>query len=669
MGALDALPNELLSLVATHLDRPRDLTNLALSSRRLDAFVRLDGWKAFQKGRFGLSRLDSDARNVVHGMTTLYRNWDRKAFVARYLYPSPHITSLNMWGRKRWRGPQGQTMGYQPSLDSYEEMYGAWADRREVLAWSAGTQFVLRVKETGTRATRVWHEDQESETEQGSDYPHEFDHFRHQNSWYTYKQPESFEGRDDITALKLLRPHQKPSAFECVVFGTASGRLSLLAASPKLRETTERLYDTNRRPVGSISISSDASPLVAATLGTVGDSTLALYSTDDGDESEPPQPSISEVRPVAGGMRVGRIWSCNFVSDDKVAVGLGPSYEPIEVFEITPSGFFPEPLRKFNLDSKYWGGTVTDWNMQRSTSVYPIAPIPSNAHGGSEGNHVFLSGGYDGIVRLHDMRSPRGFETLFWDVTNDSSIYSLACQGLERFVVGSSMHSMLKVFDLRFPGSHAYHSIPVAHKSPPKRQDYTYNAIVEDAGSQLSPISGGWNLYLNPRDNSQYHRNQQPSRPLPPVQSSPVYSLSIPSPTSPNLYVGLEGAVQNLTFLSVLDQHPDPLHSQSIHRFSDSNHIDIKSSYNPIGDVLNLGMYEQGSLEGLGMHLLVQDGIWAGLAKNKARKDFARHRGLDERWKDPSEDGERWVRGQTPQMPVRRGGRGRGRGFRGRGRG
>src|SRR5262245_40916927 len=105
MAALNTLPNELLSLVANHLERHRDLTNLALSSRRLQAFVKLDGWKAFLKGRFGLTGLDSDARSVVHGLTTLYRNWDRKGFVARYVGPSPHVTSLNSWGKKRWRGP------------------------------------------------------------------------------------------------------------------------------------------------------------------------------------------------------------------------------------------------------------------------------------------------------------------------------------------------------------------------------------------------------------------------------------------------------------------------------------------------------------------------------------------------------------------------------------
>ncbi|KAF2690164.1 hypothetical protein K458DRAFT_412980 [Lentithecium fluviatile CBS 122367] len=671
MAALNTLPNELLSLVASNLERPKDLVSLALSNRRLHEFTKLDGWKAFLKGRFRLTGLDSDARNAVHGLATLHSNWNRKGFVARYLEPSSENISINTWARRRWEGATVQTMGYRPSIDSYEEVEGAWTDRREVLAWSAGTQIALRITETGSKAARAWQEYQESE-EPRERKGYVLDQFMHQNWWYTYTIPESIEGRDDITALELLRPHQKADSFEHIAYGTASGDLSLLSASPTLRSSKMAAYDTGERAVSSISISSANDPLMAATLG---DSSLSLYTVVKHNQSELPCGSLSEVTPMAG-LPTGRIWSCKFVADDKVAVGLGISHAPVHVYEITPSGFLSEPLRKFSLGMEIWDAT-TDISrmMRRSTSVYPVLPLPSDSHGGSDTSGLFLSGCYDGIVRLHDMRSPRNFESLFWDVTNDSSIYSLACHGLERFVVGSSMHSMLKVFDLRFPGSNAYHSIPVVARSRPKRQDCTYNAVVTDVPTASTRISGGWNLFLNPRNpNPQIgNRQQHNRRPREYREDSPVYSLSIPSSTSPNIYAGLEGAVQNLTFLSVTDQYPDPLLSQAITRFPDTNNIDIKTSYNPSDDVLNLGMYEQGNEDALGMQLLVQDGVRSGLVKNKERKDFARHRGLDDRWKDPTEDGERWVRGQEPQGNVRRGGwrgggRGRGR-ARGRGRG
>jgi hypothetical protein len=666
---LDRLPVELLEIVTNNLGRPNDIVNLALTCGRLRHFVQLYGWEAFLKGRFGLLRPSGDANATVHGLTTLYRNWDRRAFTARYLEPGANVTSLNSGEKTRWSGPQGQTMGYQPSVDSYEEMGSAWVDRKEVLAWSAGANVVMRVKETGHRGARVWQEmgiDPED--------PHEPGMYGHPNAWYTFKIPESFEGRDDITALKLLRPHQKNGDAEYAVFGTASGRLSMLSADLEQRRATEQLYDTDRRTVGSISISAASEPLIAATLG---DSSLAIYPGSYDQISGDPIEALSEVRPIEPGMRVGRIWSTNFISETKVAIGLGPTLEPIQIYDITPNGLTAEPIRKINLNSSH---SVESGHAARpyNTSVYPIIPIPTQSQGGStEG--VFLSGGYDGLVRLHDLRSPHDFETIFWDVTNDSAIYSLACQGLERFVAGSSMHSMLKVFDLRFPGSHAYHSIPIptATSSRSKHQDYTYSAVIDRIqDSSTKPVTSGWNVFLSPRNSSRGAANRHPYRPGPRNEDSPVYSLSIPSPTSANIYAGLEGAVQNLNFVSVLDTHPDPLVSYARDSLPEWEQHDIKKIYNPYNDVLNLGMYEQGSEEGLGMQLLIQDDISSELAKNENRMAFARRKGLDERWKDPSEEADKWVRGQVPQgnantnINTRRGGqrgRGRGRGRGGRG--
>ncbi|OAL52285.1 hypothetical protein IQ07DRAFT_366000 [Pyrenochaeta sp. DS3sAY3a] len=623
MASLGSLPNEILSLITSHLDGPRDLLHLSLASRRLAAFTKLDGWKALLKGRFGLNGLDADAKNSVHGLTTLHRNWDRKGFVARYLEPSHRTTSLNNWLPKTWRRPHGQTMGYRPSIDSYEEMFGAWHERREVLAWSTGTQIVLRIKDAGVNVEKI--RKAEAGLEQPPGQPWTYDSFQHLNCWFSYQVPNGFEGRDDITSLKLLRPHQRDMAFEDIVYGTASGRLSLLSVSPERYETSEKIYDTARRDVGSISVSSSRSPMVAATLG---DTTLALYSADHDSCSDDPVAPLTEVDPIIPGARHGRLWSCNFLSADKVAVGLGPSYEPIQIYQIGSEGFLSAPLRTFNLETKFWQGTRSDYNTHRTTSVYPILPIPSHANGASEAGNTFLSGGYDGIIRLHDVRSPRGFESMFWDPTNDSSIYSLAAQGLERIVAGVSMHSMIKVFDLRFSGLHPYHTATLGPPNKPKPKslgrDLAINDIVNDAKDSAATLSGGWNVYLNPRalpKRNAYREDYWRGR-----EDSPVYSLSIPSATSPNIYAGLEASVESLTFHGVADAHPDPLLSQSIVRFPDSGAVDIKASYNRNDDALNLGMYEQESEEGLGMQLLVQDGVSSNVVKNKERRDFARTR-------------------------------------------
>ncbi|KAF1829537.1 hypothetical protein BDW02DRAFT_573888 [Decorospora gaudefroyi] len=652
MAALNALPNELLSLISSHLERPRDLLHLSLASRRLAEFTKLDGWTALLKGRFALSGLDADAKTSVHGLTTLYRNWDRKGFVGRYLEPSEKAKSMNTWQPERWRGPQGQTMGYQPTIDSYEELYGGWGERREVLAWSAGTHVILRTKETGSNIEKI--RKREEGMEQESDQTWTYDAFNHLNTWFTYKIPDSLEGRDDITKLKLLRPEQRDMAYEDIVFGTASGQLSLLSVSPDHAETRVQQYETGQRGVNGISISSSSKPMLAAALAT---SSLTLHPIErDRFSDEPIEPS-TEVRLNPSGVSFSRLWTCNFLSDDKVAVGLGPHLKPIEVYQIGPDGFISEPLRKFDTVSN---STASP----HPTSVYSVLPVPSTAQGGSEAGNTFLSGGYDGIIRLHDMRSPRSFETIFWDLTNDSPVYSLAAQGLERVVAGVAMHSMIKVFDLRFSGSHVYHKVPMASKSK-RTRDSASNAIVNKTRSAVPVISGGWNLYLNPRvppPRNAYTHDYSRAR-----EDSPVYSLSIPSATSQMLYAGLEGVIQSLTFHAIADPYPDTMLSQALTRFPESGAVDVHGSYNPHGDVLNLGMYEQGSEEGPGMQLLVQDSV-AASALRKGRRDSAREKGLDERWMDLRDASDRWARGEEVLRQPRRE-RGRGRGGRGGGRG
>jgi hypothetical protein len=260
---------------------------------------------------------------------------------------------------------------------------------------------------------------------------------------------------------------------------------------------------------------------------------------------------------------------------------------------------------------------------------------------------------------------------MFWDVTNDSSIYSLATQGLERVVAGISMHALLKVFDLRLSGSHAYHSVALPTQKntsvPSKTRDYASNKIVSEAVTRtgVSAVSGGWNLFLHPRNQV---RNPASRRRPNLGENSPVYSLSVPSSTSTSLYAGLEGAVMSLDFLSTLDKHPDPLHRQAVVRFPNTDLVDVKSSYNPHNNVLDLGMYEQGSEQALGMRLMYQEGV--GAEQSVERKNESKSDTLDDRWKDPSTEKDRWTRDQEPHGRGGGGGHRRGRGGRGgRGRG
>jgi hypothetical protein len=407
-------------------------------------------------------------------------------------------------------------------------------------------------------------------------------------------------------------------------------------------------------------------------VATLDGSSLALYPITTAQIEADEQQSLEQIgASQVFDAKAGRVWSCNFIADDKVAVGLGPTVEPIRILGVTPTGFSETPLRSFRLDYHTDEAHATNIN----TSVYPIIPLPSVSRAGGHGNTLFLSGAYDGIIRLHDMRSPRNFESVFWDITNDSSIYSLTTHGLEHIIAGTSMHSMLKVFDLRVSGSRAYRSLSVSTQSSQTLKpnsmtgDFTSNKIVRETvgrDAKATTVMDGWNLFLHPRGQQDTRPRMHNSR----VDfDSPIYSLSIPSATSPSLYAGVEGSVRVIDFHSVTDAHPDLRFDNAIERHADSGLIDIKKSYNPFDNVLDLGMYEQGNEQSLRMKLYVQGHVDDGLRESGAGKDQEGLGDLDERWKDPSTEGERWTRGHQPQGQQPHGQGRRGRGGRGRGRG
>ncbi|KAH7135565.1 hypothetical protein B0J11DRAFT_547455 [Dendryphion nanum] len=604
MGALDKLPAEIVDNIVARLEHSRDVLNLSLTNRALSKWtsqllfpgVETQGWKQFLKGRFGLDvtkQLPADAR-TVHGLTTLHRNWDRKAFVATFLAPAQvEITSVINWKPRGSVAGQAQTMGYRPSIDSYEVINGRWDSRKEVVAWSAGPELVIRSKKTRPHPSGILEE------EYGA---------RDTTKWMSFLVPGAIEGLDDITTLKMLRPHQKPPSLEGVAFGNAFNTLGMLLINSDEKRSRVRRYRTHHdRPVNHLDISSASDPFMAAILGR---SVLALYKVDVDEEKSDSVGSVSQVVPETNSTSLSQLWSSNFISSDRVAVGLGPSYVPIHVYKITPTGFAEKPERTFSLNKNYSAGDLRILG-NYNRSVNPIIPLPAGSFTESPNGNLFLSGGHDGIVRLHDMRSPHDFETMYWDPTNDSSIYSLATHGLERVIVGTSMHSMLKVFDLRVAGAHSYHSIRPQTSTPPQQRtrngDYATNDIVRQAVAQSdesTAVTGGWNLYMSPRNKPRNIISPYIRHPLPSSYDCPIYSLSVPSPFSSNVYAGLEGAVMNLTFLSVLDKHPDPLLMNTIKYMPNKHEINYRKSYDLSGGAFNCGMYEQGDEQALGMQLM-----------------------------------------------------------------
>jgi WD40 repeat protein len=608
---LQNLPFELLTQIVSELPSAQDVSRLSKSNRALHRFVKNEGWKVFVQTRFPSMPIRTHWQKAAHSLTSSSRNWDRKAFLAHYVEPSNFIVKLpSRELETQWRKPRGQTMGYQPVIDSYEEPTGKlWEDRKQVLAWSAGSELVLRVKELGGKSLTP---------ERRGTYSY-FDHHGHRTRWFTYKPPKSIEGRDDITSLKLLAKlyrdeNPSTSATEHVILGTASGKLYLshLELDRSSNNTLGSVFETDGRAVRSADISPTTQQLLAASLA---DTSVVLYKVPQYLYSAPEvcekvEPFCERSVLLEDGKGY-RIWSTRFLSDSLLALGLGPSTRPVHVYQVTNEGLSRDPIRKLGIDWPAWAcadRVETTPTKEKQSSIYPIIPLPATASAGHAQGEVFLSGGYDGIIRLHDMRSPASYESTYHDPTDDAAIYSLQTLGRERLVAGSSRHSSLKFWDLRITGARRYHytdlSIHNTHPQPPERP------------------RNGWNLFLNPRNQPQQSTPRGPRWRQNRSAESPVYSLSSPSAASPSLFAGVENNVVELEFVSMLDKHPDPIFTNGLVRDQRGN-VNVLRSWNPKNDVLNFAMYDH---SGAGeLRLKTQAGV--GLYKGALR-------GYDERWRD-----------------------------------
>ncbi|KAI4717778.1 hypothetical protein E4T48_06006 [Aureobasidium sp. EXF-10727] len=493
-------------------------------------------------------------------------------------------------------------MGFQPAVDSYEHFVGSrWTDRRQVLAWSAGAELVVRVK------VRDASTEESYRTASPQDKRDKFENNGTRVWWWTYKPLSSVEGRDDITSVRILKPDNQQSrnsidSSEQIIIGTANGDLQLVEVPPTSDSgVIKTYYVTNGLSVRSTSLSTDIESTQNQTqhlAANLSDSNIALYQVDPTKFKVAP---VSEINAIPQSQKGCRIWSTKFLDSKHLAVGLGPSVKPINIFEIRPEGIVEEPIRRIGLT-----GSADELEPVKASSIYPIEPLV-DSNGGRSGN-LFLSGGYDGIVRTHDLRSPSPFTAVYHDPTDDAAIYSLLSRGRDRVVAGASRHGLLKMFDLRMSGGSIY--------------DYAGASDTNDSST------GDWNIFINPRDRYVNSTWRGPNSWMRRSAEGSVYNLSSPSPTSPFIFAGVENAVVEFNFSSVLDKHPDPIFLGSStekkgKRDSGPSYLQHKQ------DILNLAMYSQGT-DGSreGMKLRTQHSVEETLGRD------INPAGLDERWRE-----------------------------------
>ena len=171
------------------------------------------------------------------------------------------------------------------------------------------------------------------------------------------------------------------------------------------------------------------------------------------------------------------------------------------------------------------------------TSIYSIVPISTASTAGGAPGDIFLSGGYDGNVRLHDLRTSTSTMAIYADAVDNSAVYSLLAFGRERFVAGASRHNVLKVFDLRMSGGKMYHYIDTVcrktdnYSATPQSDHQEPREIANHQYSKAQMFRHcNYNMYLQRAGKTREGRNSRISSRQ---ADSPVYSLSAPTSHSP----------------------------------------------------------------------------------------------------------------------------------------
>jgi WD40 repeat protein len=581
-------------------------------------------------------------------------------------------------------------MGFVPRID-VREAGNISGHRTEILAWSTGATVCLR------------------ERERKNGYGSGKDNFS------VWKPTGAKEGRDDITALHLLpngRSQAEGTESHTMVIGTANGDLQQVeipradAISGKINVIS---LSTAKLPVRGSSVYHGADGVTSLIVG-LGDSQISLYNLEptlDNTSIEPlSQIDISKdsssIVSAMSSMKIStskRIWHTSFLSATMLAVGLGPSQAPIEIYTIQGNGILQSPLRTFQIFRTDDEARIdlpsqgTAASKPFLSSVYTIVPLPGSSAssadlGGNSNGDVFLSGAYDGLIRLHDLRSNRDHVQMYSDAAggggNDSPIYSLLTRGIERVLAGTGRHNLLKVFDLRM-GARCYDYLDAqTHHQPGESSFGAANKTFGSSGSEsfnlfLRENSGGIAGVSSPSIQNVQRGSRRPAPNRRPAVDSSIYTLVASDACSPYIYAGVENQIISLALHAVADIHPDTAYFEAP-RASDEDlwwrgavdglggGLNQQQPQQQESEIMNLSMYEQD----LGMKLCVQrpigdarrvqavalanPGVFGEVALGSSSNRGVRKDGwlagrtvfggLDERWMDAADaDGGRWQRG------------------------
>jgi hypothetical protein len=406
------LPPELLDRILSLITTARALVRLGETCHHLHDYVESHGWEIFLRYRFPSIPVSSFLRarhpkaadfdkDAVKMLTAQSRSWDRRAFLTRGV-EAPKAMMLDV---RRPRHLGRRTMGYRPCIDSYTTIADATlASQREVLAYSTGPQWLVRIKSTGLRTRKTL-------PASHSKYCVEKDQHGHQSIWFVSGDLHA-SSSEDVVSVNLVRPDQLNSSgrdTEQVIVASMSGKLAqyqLELSDENISKGFSRnaTYKTGldgkaTKNVYSTSLSKDFIPLLAA---VVGREYLSFYKVVGPQQLTRDSPSLVEpfltfnaVHESRVGPKQEQVWTTSWLSSTTLIAGIGLSAEPLRVFDLASNR--PErPVRKFPAND---GELRSGINAGQKSSVYAIQPLLSEFARAGPPGQVFLAGWYDGVAR------------------------------------------------------------------------------------------------------------------------------------------------------------------------------------------------------------------------------------------------------------------------------
>ena len=202
--------------------------------------------------------------------------------------------------------------------------------------------------------------------------------------WRRYSQPGLRDGPDDILTVNLL---PQPVGFpeQCII-GRANGMLERISIDEGSINRQLASYDTSHQPVKSSTVSEDGT-LLAVILHQAAP-VLALYEIQgQGLNLEPLM-----IMHIHTGDKRSLAWTCRFLGRSRIAVGIGRSLMPIQIFDVGRGTL--DMMRELCFASDV-GPSVPP----RENVIYAIEPRPHSSQSGGVPGHLFFSGDFHGDVK------------------------------------------------------------------------------------------------------------------------------------------------------------------------------------------------------------------------------------------------------------------------------